>query len=70
MSDLFSQSEATNLEQVQPLAARMRPISLAEFVGQEHFLGEGKLLWRMLQARRHLVAPGPPTPASERAVAT
>src|SRR3954471_1811212 len=52
MTDLFAQSEAVNLEQVQPLAARMRPSSLAEFVGQQHFLGEGKLLWRMLQARR------------------
>ncbi len=52
MPDLFAKSEAANLEQVQPLAARMRPRSLAEFVGQQHFLGEGKLLWRMLQARR------------------
>jgi putative ATPase len=62
MPDLFSQSEATNLEQVQPLAARMRPASLAEFVGQPHFLGEGKLLWRMLQARRlgSVIFYGPP----------
>ncbi len=52
MTDLFAQSEATNFERVQPLAARMRPTSLAEFVGQQHFLGEGKLLWRLLQARR------------------
>ena len=35
---------------VEPLAARMRPRSLDEFVGQEHFLGEGKLLRRMLDA--------------------
>src|SRR5215210_1416749 len=62
MSDLFAQSEATNLEQVQPLAARMRPASLSEFVGQQHFLGEGKLLWRMLQARRlgSVIFYGPP----------
>jgi putative ATPase len=62
MPDLFSQSEATNLEQVQPLAARMRPASLVEFVGQQHFLGEGKLLWRMLQARRlgSVIFYGPP----------
>jgi putative ATPase len=52
MPDLFAQSEAVNLEQVQPLAARMRPRSLAEFAGQQHFLGEGKLLWRMLRAKR------------------
>src|SRR3954468_7559286 len=52
MTDLFAKSEAANFEQVQPLAARMRPKTLSEFVGQQHFLGEGKLLWRMLQARR------------------
>ena len=62
MADLFSQSEDTNLQRVQPLAARMRPTSLAEFVGQQHFLGEGKLLWRMLQARRlgSVIFYGPP----------
>jgi len=40
----------------------MRPRSLEEFVGQEHFLGEGKLLRRMLQADRinSLVFYGPP----------
>ena len=40
----------------------MRPASLAEFVGQQHFLGEGKLLWRMLQARRFgsVIFYGPP----------
>src|SRR3954468_12439651 len=62
MSDLFAQSEAASLAEVQPLAARMRPASLVEFVGQEHFLGEGKLLWRMLQARRlgSVIFYGPP----------
>src|SRR5437764_14241762 len=62
MTDLFAQSEAASLAEVQPLAARMRPASLAEFVGQEHFLGEGKLLWRMLQARRlgSVIFYGPP----------
>src|SRR5207253_8345364 len=33
-------------------AARMRPRSLDEFVGQQHFLGPGKLLRRMLEADR------------------
>lgn len=62
MTDLFAQSEAANFEQVQPLAARMRPASLSEFVGQQHFLGEGKLLWRMLRARRlgSVIFYGPP----------
>jgi putative ATPase len=47
---------------VQPLAARMRPTALAEFVGQQHFVGEGKLLWRMLEAGRlgSLIFYGPP----------
>jgi putative ATPase len=62
MADLFSQSEAANLQQVQPLAARMRPSTLAEFVGQQHFLGEGQLLWRLLKARRlgSVIFYGPP----------
>src|SRR5687768_15422384 len=40
----------------------MRPATLDEFVGQQHFLGEGKLLWRMLRARRlgSLIFYGPP----------
>jgi putative ATPase len=40
----------------------MRPASLAEFVGQQHFLGEGKLLWRLLRARRlgSVIFYGPP----------
>src|SRR6476469_4942465 len=62
MADLFAASEETKRSAVQPLAARMRPRSLAEFVGQQHFLGEGKLLWRMLQARRlgSVIFYGPP----------
>src|SRR5262245_54457566 len=62
MADLFAQSEAANLQQVQPLAARMRPTKLSEFAGQQQFLGEGKLLWRMLQARRlgSVIFYGPP----------
>lgn len=49
---LFDQQEADNLEEAKPLAARMRPRNLDEFVGQQHFLGEGKLLRRMLRADR------------------
>lgn len=49
---LFEQAEADNLRQAQPLAARMRPTTLDEFVGQQHFLGEGKLLWRLLKSDR------------------
>ena len=49
---LFENAEAANLLRAQPLAARIRPRSLDEFVGQEHFLGEGKLLRRLLKADR------------------
>jgi len=59
---LFAAAEAENRRQVQPLAARMRPTSLDEFVGQEHFLGEGKLLRRLLTADRlgSVIFYGPP----------
>src|SRR4029079_6006271 len=62
MPDLFTAAEENNRRQAQPLAARMRPASLAEFVGQQHFLGEGKLLWRMLQSKRlgSVIFYGPP----------
>ena len=52
MSSLFEASEQSNLDRVKPLAARMRPKTLDEFVGQKQFLGEGKLLRRLLQADR------------------
>ncbi len=52
MRSLFDDAEARNRKQAQPLAARMRPRTLAEFVGQRHFLAEGKLLWRLLKADR------------------
>ena len=34
----------------EPLAARMRPVSLDEFVGQKHLLGEGKVLRRIIES--------------------
>ncbi len=59
---LFDKAEAEHLRQAQPLAARMRPATLAEFVGQQHFLGEGKLLRRLLKADRlgSVIFYGPP----------
>jgi putative ATPase len=59
---LFEESEAANRREAQPLAARMRPGSLDEFVGQRHFLGEGKLLRRLLAADRlgSVIFYGPP----------
>lgn len=45
-----------------PLAARLRPRSLDEIIGQEHLLGEGKLLRRAIQADQFsaLIFHGPP----------
>jgi putative ATPase len=51
-ADLFADVRATNLRKAQPLAARMRPRTIDEFVGQEHFLGPDKLLRRLLSADR------------------
>src|SRR5512138_891822 len=46
----------------QPLAARMRPRDLGEFVGQSHILGPGQLLRRAIEADRiqSLIFYGPP----------
>src|SRR5438552_11977107 len=60
--DLFREMYDENLRKAQPLAARMRPRTVEEFVGQEHFFGPGKLLRRMLEADRlgSLIFYGPP----------
>ncbi|HZZ43444.1 MAG TPA: replication-associated recombination protein A [Tepidisphaeraceae bacterium] len=60
--DLFAASREKNLRGVEPLAVRMRPRTIEEFVGQGHFLGEGKLLKRMLEADRlmSVIFYGPP----------
>jgi putative ATPase len=48
--NLFSQAPADqNSESTAPLAERMRPRSLAEFVGQDHLVGEGRILRRLLE---------------------
>jgi len=60
--DLFKESRQKNLSRVAPLAVRMRPKTLDEFAGQQHFLGQGKLLRRMLEADRltSVIFYGPP----------
>jgi putative ATPase len=63
MSDMFDYSMKKALAKEAPLAARMRPRSLAEFVGQEDILGEGKLLRRAIEADRlfsSIILWGPP----------
>jgi len=59
---LFGNAESVHLREAQPLAARMRPRTLDEFVGQQHFLGEGRLLRRLLKADRvgSVIFYGPP----------
>lgn len=59
---LFDRLEAENRAAVRPLAARMRPRSLDEFVGQQHILAPGKLLRRLLESDRisSVVFYGPP----------
>lgn len=60
--NLFEGTRRKNLDRVAPLAVRMRPANLDEFVGQQHFLGPGKLLRRMLEADRlsSVIFYGPP----------
>ena len=62
MTDLFANQRLEMRKKALPLAARMRPRSLEEFTGQQHFLGEGKLLRRMIAADRlaSLLFYGPP----------
>jgi putative ATPase len=63
--DLFTREEsdaAAKIDSAAPLATRMRPRSLDEFVGQEHILGPGKLLRRAIEADRlpSVIFSGPP----------
>src|SRR3954462_7904619 len=60
--DLFAEVRRKNFQRVAPLAVRMRPRTLDEFAGQQHFLGPGKLLRRMLEADRltSVIFYGPP----------
>jgi putative ATPase len=60
--DLFdTQAEADTLRDA-PLAERMRPCTLEEFVGQEHLLGPGKLLRQLIESDQltSLIFWGPP----------
>jgi putative ATPase len=52
MPDLFDHALDERMKSEAPLAARMRPRILAEYIGQEHIVGEGKLLRRAIEADR------------------
>ena len=48
--DMFAQAGAQQRDREAPLAARMRPRSLDEFVGQEHLVGAGHILRRLIES--------------------
>ena len=60
--DLFSMSMEEKLKKSAPLADRMRPQDLDDFVGQDHVLGDGKFLRRAIKADRinSMIFFGPP----------
>ena len=60
--DLFEEKLEKKKPSHEPLAVRVRPSSLKEFVGQEHLLGPGKLLTRAIESDRisSLILYGPP----------
>jgi len=61
--DLFDHALEQDLKKKAPLAARLRPRTLDEFVGQEDIVGKGKLLYRAIMADRlfsSLIFWGPP----------
>lgn len=60
--DLFEYMRSTNMEKESPLAARMRPATLDEVVGQQHIVGKDKLLYRAIKADKlsSIIFYGPP----------
>lgn len=63
MTDLFDHAMQERMKSEAPLAARMRPRTLEEYIGQEHIIGEGKLLRRAIEADRlfsSIILWGPP----------
>lgn len=62
MADLFTASRAANVARAAPLAARMRPGRLADYVGQAKIIGPGTLLRRLIESDRlgSVILYGPP----------
>ena len=60
--DIFEYMRETNKEKESPLAARLRPMTLDEVVGQEHIIGKDKLLYRAIKADKlsSVIFYGPP----------
>ena len=62
--DMFSYMNEKKQEKESPLAARMRPVTLDEVVGQQHIIGKNKLLYRAIKADKltSIIFYGPPGP--------
>lgn len=60
--DLFEYMRSTNMKKETPLAARMRPATLDEVVGQQHIIGKDKMLYRAIKADKisSVIFYGPP----------
>ncbi|MBO5561549.1 MAG: replication-associated recombination protein A [Firmicutes bacterium] len=60
--DLFEYARQSKMEKESPLAARMRPETLDDFVGQEHIIGKNTLLYRSIKADKlsSIILYGPP----------
>src|SRR5947207_14532925 len=60
--DLFSFSDGSASGPKEPLADRMRPRNFDEFVGQEHIVGQGRLLRRAIEtgSLTSIILHGPP----------
>ena len=60
--NLFDYMRQNNQEKEAPLAARMRPTTLEEVVGQQHIIGKDKLLYRAIMADKlgSVIFYGPP----------
>lgn len=60
--DLFEYMRSTQMEKESPLAARLRPETLDEVVGQQHIIGKDKLLYRAIKADKlgSVIFYGPP----------
>ena len=60
--DLFEYMRETAAQKEAPLAARLRPVTLEEVVGQQHIIGKDKLLYRAIKADKisSVIFYGPP----------
>lgn len=60
--DLFEYNMSQQFNNKAPLAARMRPETLEDYVGQEHIIGKGKMLYNVIKADKlgSIILYGPP----------